>query len=183
MPMLERAAPRGRGEGSGFRLCRSSPTWPTRSVRATAGAVLAGHGDRACGASSDAPQPSPADPSDAIVLNKWIARELGAAAGDRVSMDYYLWDPAAGLREVREFTVTAVVPMAGVAADRRLAPEYPGHHRRRKASPTGIRRSRSTCRESVRRTSSTGTSIRTTPKAFVPYERGARTVGDTLRHA
>ena len=30
--------------------------------------------------------------ADAIVLNDWTARELGAAVGDRVAMDYYLWD-------------------------------------------------------------------------------------------
>ena len=61
------------------------------------------------------------------VLNTWTARELAAAAGDRVALDYYLWDPVAGLQtKSAEFTVSAVVPMAGMAADRHLAPEYPG---------------------------------------------------------
>jgi ABC-type lipoprotein release transport system permease subunit len=64
---------------------------------------------------------------DAIVLNEWAARELDARAGDTARIEYYLWDPAAGLRTASaDFVVSAIVPLAGLAADRRLAPEYPG---------------------------------------------------------
>jgi ABC-type lipoprotein release transport system permease subunit len=69
-------------------------------------------------------QPSSPDP---IVLNEWAARELGASVGDAAVLEYYLWDAAAGLRTASaSFTVTAVVPIAGLAADRRMAPDYPG---------------------------------------------------------
>ena len=30
--------------------------------------------------------------ADAIVLNEWAAKELAAVAGDRIEVDYYLWD-------------------------------------------------------------------------------------------
>ena len=36
--------------------------------------------------------------ADAIVLNTWLARELDASPGDRIALDYYLWDPVAGLQ-------------------------------------------------------------------------------------
>ena len=62
-----------------------------------------------------------------LVLNEWAARELQAAIGDAAAVEYYLWDAAAGLRTAKaDFTVSAIVPIAGLAADRRLAPEYPG---------------------------------------------------------
>ena len=70
---------------------------------------------------------APANAADALVLNEWTARELGAAVGDTAQLEYYLWDPAAGLTTVSaSFTVAAIVPIAGLAADPRLAPEYPG---------------------------------------------------------
>jgi putative ABC transport system permease protein len=70
---------------------------------------------------------SPISGPDAIVLNDWLARELDAGVGDAAELEYYLWDAAAGLRTAKTtFRVAAIVPMEGLAADRRLAPEYPG---------------------------------------------------------
>ena len=64
---------------------------------------------------------------DAILLNAWAARELSAASGDRIDLDYYLWDSASGLTTASAaFAVEAIVPIEGLAADRRLAPDYPG---------------------------------------------------------
>jgi putative ABC transport system permease protein len=69
-----------------------------------------------------------AERPDAIILNEWAARELDAQGGDVIDIEYYLWDPAAGLRtESAQFRVIkSPAPMIGLAADRRLAPEYPG---------------------------------------------------------
>jgi putative ABC transport system permease protein len=65
--------------------------------------------------------------TDPIILNDWTARELGAAPGDRIEVDYYLWDSAAGLTtHTAAFTLDRIVPIEGLAADRQLAPEYPG---------------------------------------------------------
>jgi len=111
-------------------------------------------------------------PADAIVLNAWIARELGASPGDRVSMDYFLWDPAAGLQsKTADFTVAAVVPIAGLAADRRLAPDYPGITQAESLAdwdppfPIDLSKVRPVDEAYWHE-------FRTTPKAFVTYERG-----------
>ncbi|MBA2305246.1 MAG: ABC transporter permease [Acidobacteria bacterium] len=64
---------------------------------------------------------------DPIVLNDWTARELKAKPGDPLEIEYYLWDANAGLTtHTSAFTVGSIVPIAGFAADRQLAPEYPG---------------------------------------------------------
>jgi putative ABC transport system permease protein len=77
--------------------------------------------------STSGSEPMGETPADAIVLNAWAARELAAAPGDSIRLEYYMWDAAAGLRTASaEFRVTNVVAMEGLAADRRLAPEYPG---------------------------------------------------------
>jgi ABC-type antimicrobial peptide transport system permease subunit len=62
-----------------------------------------------------------------IILNDWTARDLNAKPGDTVSLDYYVWHENGRLETKRaDFELTAVVPIAGFAADRELVPEYPG---------------------------------------------------------
>jgi ABC-type antimicrobial peptide transport system permease subunit len=62
-----------------------------------------------------------------IVLNAWAAARLGVRAGARVVLDYFLWREEGRLDSRRnEFEVVAVTPIEGLAADRELAPAYPG---------------------------------------------------------
>ena len=62
-----------------------------------------------------------------IWLNTWTADDLAAAAGDTVTLQYYLWEEAGALvTDEAEFRVAGVLPMEGLAVDRDLAPEYPG---------------------------------------------------------
>jgi len=62
-----------------------------------------------------------------IVLNDWTARELNAKPGDPLEIEYYLWDANAGLTtQTASFQVEGIVPIEGLAADRQMAPEYPG---------------------------------------------------------
>jgi putative ABC transport system permease protein len=110
--------------------------------------------------------------SDEIVVNEWTARELAAGPGDRVELEYYLWDSAAGLQTRSDtFTVSAVVPIAGLAADRRLAPEYPGITAAESLAdwdppfPIDLSRVRPVDEAYWHQ-------FKTTPKAFVAYERG-----------
>ena len=110
-------------------------------------------------------------PDDAIVLNEWTAGELKAGPGDRVEIEFYLWDAAAGLRTAKEyFTVVHVVPITGLTADRRLAPEYPGITEAEGLSdwdppfPLDLSRVRPQDERYWR-------DHRTTPKAFLSYER------------
>ena len=120
----------------------------------------------------DAAGASAAASSDGIVLNAWAARELGASTGDAVEVEYYLWDAAAGLQaKVASFRVSAVVPIEGLAADRRLAPEYPGITAAGSLAdwdppfPVDLSRVRPVDEAYWRE-------YRTTPKAFISYERG-----------
>jgi putative ABC transport system permease protein len=134
-------------------------------------APLSASEPQAPGSKPAAPGPRP-PASDALVLNEWAARELQAAAGDRIDIDYYLWDPTAGL-ETRSasFTLERVVPIAGLAADRRLAPDYPGITDTRSLAewdpPFPIDLSR--VRPADERY---WDEYRATPKAFIPYDRG-----------
>jgi len=62
-----------------------------------------------------------------IVLNEWAARDLNAAPGDALALEYYRWTDEGRLATERAtFRVAGVVPIRGVAADQRLAPDYPG---------------------------------------------------------
>ncbi len=109
---------------------------------------------------------------DGIVLNEWAARELQIAAGGRVEIDFFLWDPASGLQtKTHSFSVQRVVPIEGLAADRELAPDYPGITGAESLAdwdppfPLDLSRVRPA-------DDAYWDSYRTTPKAFIPYERG-----------
>jgi putative ABC transport system permease protein len=110
-------------------------------------------------------------PADAIVLNEWTARELGARSGDPVTLEFYLWDADAGLRTATAaFTLAGIVPIAGVAADARLAPDYPGITQAESLSdwdppfPLDLSRVRP-------QDEKYWDDHRTTPKAFLHYDR------------
>jgi ABC-type antimicrobial peptide transport system permease subunit len=110
--------------------------------------------------------------SESIILNAWAAHELGVTPGDRIEVDYFLWDPLTGLlTRSAAFTLDSVVPIEGLAADRRLAPEYPGITESRSLAdwdppfPIDLSRVRPIDEKYWKE-------HRTTPKAFIPYERG-----------
>jgi len=64
---------------------------------------------------------------DPIVLNDWTARRLDASVGDTVDLEYYLWREEGRMETASaRFTVAAIIPMTGLAADPGLVPEYPG---------------------------------------------------------
>jgi putative ABC transport system permease protein len=109
---------------------------------------------------------------DPIILNEWAARELAAVPGDRIEVDYYLWDSAAGLTtRTAAFALERIVPIEGFAADRRLAPEYPGITAAASLAdwdppfPIDLSRVRPIDEEYWK-------AYRTTPKAFIDYARG-----------
>lgn len=62
-----------------------------------------------------------------VVLNDWAARDLAVQIGSPVVMEYYRWaDEGRLVTEQATFRVAGIVPIEGLAADRRLAPPYPG---------------------------------------------------------
>ena len=123
---------------------------------------------------------SPLPGPDAIVLNDWAARELAAAVGDSATIEYYLWDAAAGLRTANATFTVAARPDPGLAADRQLAPEYPGITGAESLAdwdppfPLDLSRVRPQDEQYW-------DDHRTTPKAFIAVRAGARAVGDAVR--
>ena len=64
---------------------------------------------------------------DEVVVNEWLARDLGVKPGDTVSLTYYRADAGTQLLEqTNRFRVRSVVPLKGLHADRTLMPEFPG---------------------------------------------------------
>jgi putative ABC transport system permease protein len=107
-----------------------------------------------------------------IVLNEWAARDLNARPGDTVSLEYYLWHEDGRLETRKaDFQLTAVMPIAGLAADRNLVPDYPGITESQSLSdwdppfPIDLGRVRKQDEDYWRQ-------YRTTPKAFIPLSAG-----------
>jgi hypothetical protein len=62
-----------------------------------------------------------------IILNDWAARDLAVKVGDPITLEYYAWEePGRLVTRTADFEIAAIVPIAGAAADRDLAPVYPG---------------------------------------------------------
>jgi ABC-type lipoprotein release transport system permease subunit len=107
-----------------------------------------------------------------IVVNDWTARDLGVGAGDPLTLEYYVWEePGRLLTRSADFRIAAIVPIAGAAADRDLAPVYPGLTDARSLVdwdppfPFDLRRIRRIDEDYWDR-------YRTTPKGFIPIEVG-----------
>ena len=121
-----------------------------------------------------------AEGADPIVLNDWTARQLQASIGDRLRLEYYLWREEGRLETASaEFVVAAIVPMAGLAADPDLVPEYPGITTALHLAdwdppfPLDLGRVRPVDEEYWAR-------HRATPKAFIPIAAGQRLWGHRL---
>lgn len=64
---------------------------------------------------------------DEIVINEWLAEDLQCAAGDELTLRYFVLDVEDHLMETTaSFTVRSIAAMQGLAADRTLMPEFPG---------------------------------------------------------
>lgn len=72
--------------------------------------------------------PAPEDMrDDEILINQWLADEIGAKPGDPITMAYSALLPNNDFEErTRDFVVRAILPMDEVAIERDLAPEFPG---------------------------------------------------------
>ena len=115
-----------------------------------------------------APSQTQASQHPPIILNDWTARDLNAKPGGTVSLEYYLWLENGRLETKKaDFQLTAVVPIAGLAADRELVPEYPGITQSENLSdwdppfPIDLERVRKEDEDYWHQ-------YRTTPKAFIP---------------
>ena len=112
--------------------------------------------------------------SPPIVLNAWTANALAARAGDPLEIEYFRWSGEGQLvTERATFRVAAVVPMRGLAIDRRLAPDYPGITTASNVSdwdppfPIDLKLVRP-------QDEKYWDDYRTAPKAFIPLEAGQK---------
>ncbi len=65
--------------------------------------------------------------SDEIVLNRWLADDLRAKIGDKLTMTYYVVGAGRKLTEQSHtFSVVGFLPMSGIGADKTLMPSFPG---------------------------------------------------------
>ncbi len=64
---------------------------------------------------------------DEMLINAWLAEDLGAGVGDRIQISYYVLGSSRNLIESSSaFVVKAIVPMEGPFGDKGLLPDYPG---------------------------------------------------------
>lgn len=114
------------------------------------------------------------NPIPPIWLNSWAAQDLGAKPGAAVTLEYYLWHEEGRLETATaDFRLEAVLPIEGLAADRNLAPTYPGISDSDTLSdwappfPMDLGLIRSKDEDYWKQ-------YRTTPKAFVPLAVGQK---------
>lgn len=74
------------------------------------------------------PPYTPADMKDSeIIVNEWLANDLGVKPGDGLNISYYIADSGSQLQQAtNQFVVSKIVPLSGIYADRTLMPEFPG---------------------------------------------------------
>jgi ABC-type antimicrobial peptide transport system permease subunit len=113
-------------------------------------------------------------PESPIVLNEWAARDLGAKAGDSITLEYFVWQDDGKLAtKTADFEVASIQPIAGLAADRDLVPDYPGISESESMSdwnppfPVDLARIRKQDEDYWKQ-------YRTTPKAFIRLADGQR---------
>ncbi len=129
-------------------------------------------------APAPAPTPVPVLASGGILLGEWAAEDLGAAAGDRVAIEYYVVESGGELSTARaEFEVLGVAARTGAADDRGLTPAFPGVTEARRLAdwdppfPVDLKRIRPRDEEYWE-------AHRATPKAFIALEEGRRLWGN-----
>jgi putative ABC transport system permease protein len=126
-------------------------------------------------------------PGDAIYLTEWAATDLGAKAGDPVTLEYYYWEPSGSLvTRTATFRLAAILGMTQSAlnrdVDRDLTPEYPGITEADSIGswdppfPIDLKRVRPRDEEYWKK-------YRTTPKAFIALAAGQKLWGSRFGNA
>jgi len=115
---------------------------------------------------------------DEVVLNAWLADDLGARPGDPVTLKYFVADEGGALREAEAvLRVRSIVPLAGEADDPTLTPDLPGltdaESSREWKPPVPIDLNRIRPKDEAY-----WQAHRATPKAFVTLKTGQRLWGN-----
>ncbi|NIP22364.1 MAG: FtsX-like permease family protein [Phycisphaerae bacterium] len=66
-------------------------------------------------------------PDDEIIINQWLADDLGVDAGDSLELSYFVVSPMRKHdQETTSFKIRRILPMEGLAIDPDLMPNFPG---------------------------------------------------------
>ena len=113
-----------------------------------------------------------------IIINEWLAADIGCAVGDSLTITYYLNGEDNRLREdSSRFRVADIVPLSGMWRDSLLMPAFPGITGSRSCTewdagiPLDMKRIRDKDEEYW-------FNYAGTPKAFIRYETGAALWGN-----
>jgi ABC-type lipoprotein release transport system permease subunit len=118
-----------------------------------------------------------------IVINQWLADDLGAQTGDSISLKYYEVGPLRELNEVeRKFRIVSVEAIDGYFGDRLLMPEIPGLSDSESCRDwdTGVPINLKTIRN---KDEDYWYQFRGTPKAFVAHSTGLQLWGNRFGSA
>jgi putative ABC transport system permease protein len=112
-----------------------------------------------------------------IVFTDWLAADLGVKAGASVTLEYFVWSFDGLLKtETADFELASIIPLAGAAVDRDVAPRYPGITDSESLAgwdppfPIDLKRVR-------KKDEGYWKQYRTTPKAWIPLETGQKLWG------
>lgn len=65
--------------------------------------------------------------SDQIIINEWAAKDLGAKTGSKINLKYFVVGENKKLVvDSSSFTISGIVKMNGIFADKTLLPDFPG---------------------------------------------------------
>jgi ABC-type lipoprotein release transport system permease subunit len=105
------------------RLEANGRSVPYSAIAALDPAVAAPFGGLELVSGGPAPELAP----DEILIDDWVAEDLGVGAGDEIAMAYFEVGPREELLERREtFRCRGVVKLSKLAADPGLTPDFPG---------------------------------------------------------
>lgn len=107
-----------------------------------------------------------------ILINNWLAEDLGAKENDTLSLAWYSPDPLKRLVEVRsDFIVSELKEMKGIFGDSLLMPEFPGIAGSKSCTDwdAGVEIKLDLIRK---KDEEYWNKFRGTPKAFISYTRG-----------
>ena len=117
---------------------------------------------------------------DSVIINSWLAEDLGAVVGDTLDMAYYVSGPFNKL-EVKKnrFVISCVVEMKDIWGDATLMPEIPGISGIETCSrwEAGVPVNMDDIRQ---KDEDYWYSYKGTPKAFIGYERGKEIWGNNF---
>ena len=108
--------------------------------------------------------------ADEVVINEWLATDLDASVGDPITLKYYVLRNGSQLDETTHTgTIRAIVPLDGLAADRRWMPDFPGIAEAESSADWSPSMPIDLTRISDK-DEAYWDAYRGTPKAFIPYQ-------------